>query len=147
MSDKEETPPAVPKFDFSAFPSDTLFFDRREGSERRADGLHEVLAPPVVKPPIEAGKAPERRAKKERRKRIDPTTFEKQYTADEMEFMNAMQRFKVQSGKAFPSHGEVLRVALSLGYRRVDWEDSPEEDFVVAGSDGCQPETCDLNRN
>ena len=31
--------------------------------------------------------------------------------------MNAMQRFKVQSGKTFPSHGEVLAVARSLGYR------------------------------
>ena len=33
--------------------------------------------------------------------------------------MNAMQRYKVQSGKAFPSYGEVLRVAFSLGYRRL----------------------------
>ena len=61
----------------------------------------------------------ERRARKERRRRIDPTTFEKQYTEDELEFMNAMQRFKVQSCKSFPSHGDVLRVALSLGYRKV----------------------------
>jgi hypothetical protein len=68
---------------------------------------------------------PERRRKKERRRRIDPTTFEKQYTKDEMEFMNAMQRFKVQSGKSFPSFEEVLKVAFDLGYRKVD---SPEVD-------------------
>jgi hypothetical protein len=30
-----------------------------------------------------------------------------------------MQHYKVQSGKSFPSHGEVLKVALSLGYRKV----------------------------
>ena len=32
--------------------------------------------------------------------------------------MNAMQEFKVRHAKAFPSHGDVLRVALALGYRR-----------------------------
>ena len=31
--------------------------------------------------------------------------------------MNAMQRFKERTGKMFPSHGEVIRVAISLGYR------------------------------
>ena len=61
---------------------------------------------------------PEQRACKERRKRIDPTTFEKQYTEDELEFMNAMQRFKERTGKAFPTYGEVIKVAVSLGYRR-----------------------------
>jgi hypothetical protein len=72
--------------------------------------------------------APERRAKKERRRRIDPTTFEKQYTDDELEFMNAMQRFKVQSGKSFPSHGDVLRVAHSLGYRQATTSHAFEND-------------------
>ncbi|MBI1832578.1 MAG: hypothetical protein HYR84_14145, partial [Planctomycetes bacterium] len=36
-----------------------------------------------------------------------------------MEFMTAMQRFKVQTGKSIPTHGEVLRVAHSLGYRKM----------------------------
>ena len=72
--------------------------------------------------------ADQRRAKKERRRRIDPTTFEKQYTADEMEFMNAMQRFKEASGKSFPTHGEVLKVAVALGYRRVIDDPEPEWD-------------------
>jgi hypothetical protein len=36
-----------------------------------------------------------------------------------MEFMNAMQRFKDQAGKSFPTYGEVLQVAYSLGYRKV----------------------------
>ena len=74
----------------------------------------------------------ERRARKERRRRIDPTTFEKQYTDDEMEFMTAMQRFKVQSGKPFPSHGEVLTVARALGYRRIG---RPSPARVLATSD------------
>ena len=83
-----------------------------------------------VKPAAEseAPRVPkERRARKERRRRIDPTTFEKQYTDDELEFMNAMQQFKVQSCKSFPSHGEVLQVAYALGYRKVaaDPSDDP----------------------
>lgn len=125
MPDTQETPREEGKFDFSAFPPDTLFHERRYGRDRRADGPQTsgpTLAPATLPVPPR-----EKRAKTERRKRIDPTTFEKQYTPDELEFMNAMQRFKVQSGKTFPSHGEVLRVALSLGYRRVLWDDDASE--------------------
>jgi hypothetical protein len=118
--DKDQTKPNPPAFDFSAFPYNTLFHERRTGPRRRNDD-----APvPETARAIEPVPAAERRAKKERRRRIDPTTFEKQYTADEMEFMNAMQRFKESSGKSFPSHGEVLRIAVALGYRRVI--DEPE---------------------
>jgi hypothetical protein len=42
-----------------------------------------------------------------------------------MEFMNAVQRFKEQSGKAFPSYGEVLKIAVRLGYRRFIEERGP----------------------
>jgi hypothetical protein len=108
VSDTPKTPVETPKFDFSLYPADTLFYDRREGLERREP----LPAPPVVAIP------PERRAKKERRRRIDPTTFEKQYTPDELEFMTAMQQFKVRTGKAFPTYAEVLKVARSLGYSR-----------------------------
>jgi hypothetical protein len=101
-----ETSTTPPKFDFSAYPEETCFHDRRTGRDRRA-------SEPAPTP------GGERRAKKERRRRIDPTTFEKQYTEDELEFMTAMQRFKVQTGKSFPSYGEVLQVAHSLGYRKV----------------------------
>jgi hypothetical protein len=131
MSDTEETPPETPKFDFSAFPENTLFYDRREKFDRR-DRPRAYVPPPVEDKPRAV---PERRAKKERRRRIDPTTFEKQYTDDELEFMNAMQDFKTQSGKSFPSHGEVLRVAAKLGYRKaflVGDEDEPCYDIDPA---------------
>jgi hypothetical protein len=111
MPDNDETRPEPAKFDFSAFPPDTLFYDRREGQERRD-------RPAAAIPEIIPAKSGERRAKKERRRRIDPTTFEKQYTDDELEFMNAVQQYKTQSGKSFPSHGDVLRVAARLGYRK-----------------------------
>ena len=110
MADPEQTPEPSPKFDFDAYPPDSVFHERRDGSEKILDGL----------PVAELRPKPERRERKERRRRIDPTTFEKQYTVDEIEFMTAMQRFKVQSGKAFPSYGEVLAVVYALGYRRDD---------------------------
>ncbi len=116
MADSElETSETPQKFDFSAYPEDTLFHERRSGQDRRDRPVKPKPARASAVPPAPK---PERRAKKERRRRIDPTTFEKQYTDDELEFMNAMQRFKVQTGKSFPSHGEVLRVAHSLGYRK-----------------------------
>jgi hypothetical protein len=113
--DDDQTKSKTPEFDFSSFPSNTLFHERRYGRDRRTP-LDRPGAGPHFRPHPDQAR-PERRARKERRKRIDPTTFEKQYTVDELEFMNAMQRFKERTGKAFPTHGEVIRVAISLGYR------------------------------
>jgi hypothetical protein len=135
MSDNEETRQESPKFDFSAFPADTLFYDRRDGLERRSR-----LATGPAAPTESSAQAPkpERRARKERRRRVDPTTFEKQYSDAEIEFMNAVQQFKTQTGKSFPSHGDVLRIAASLGYRKgfpvddFDEEDSTSEELETA---------------
>lgn len=120
-NDKEETTPSPREFDFSRYPENTLIHDRRTGSDRNG---HE----PTVSPQNnekDASSPPQGRAKKERGRHIDPTTFDKQYTDDELEFMNAMQRFKELSGKTFPTHGEVLKVAVELGYRRVIDEPVP----------------------
>jgi hypothetical protein len=128
--DKEETNSTPREFDFSAYPHNTLFHERRTVRDRRGRGQ----APAEPKPPAAPAAQSERRTKKERRRRIDPTTFEKQYTEEEMEFMNAMQRFKESSGKSFPTYGEVLKVAISLGYRRVivepksSWEEPRSDD-------------------
>jgi hypothetical protein len=116
-------------FPFARFPRDTFFHDRRGGRDRRDLPASEAPAT-VAAPPAE------RRAKKERRRRIDPTTFEKQYTDDEMEFMNAMQRFKVHTGKSFPTNGDVLRIAHALGYRRVE---PPEDEPGLFPSDQDDP--------
>jgi hypothetical protein len=59
-----------------------------------------------------------RRAKVERRRQIDPTTCERDYTADEIEFMRAMDDYKRRSGRQFPTWSEVLEVVRSLGYQR-----------------------------
>jgi hypothetical protein len=119
MSTDPETNPDAPKFDFSAFPPDSCFHDRRTNPD-------DAEAP-----------KPAPRPRKERRRRVDPTTFEKQYSEEELEFMNAMQRFKVQSGRTFPNYGEVLDVAYALGYRK------PSDD--EAGLDDAEaPDDLDL---
>ena len=41
------------------------------------------------------------------------------YSAEESEFLAAIQRYKARTGRRFPSFTEVLAVAVSLGYRRV----------------------------
>ncbi len=113
--DDDQTKSKTPEFDYSAFPLNTLFHERRYGHDRRTPPARPGTTDRYPQNPQQVRR--ERRARKERRKRIDPTTFEKQYTADELEFMNAMQRFKERTGKAFPTHAEVIRVAISLGYR------------------------------
>ncbi|MFN5757192.1 MAG: hypothetical protein ACK54F_04275 [Planctomycetia bacterium] len=55
----------------------------------------------------------------ERRRLIDPTTCERDYGADEVEFMQAIERYKRTSGRMFPTCSEVLEVVRSLGYVRV----------------------------
>jgi hypothetical protein len=123
-----KTNPSTKEFDFSRFPFDSLFHERRNGRDRRDKDA------PTSRPekPATSEVQDERRTKKDRRRRIDPTTFDKQYTDDEMEFMNSMQRFKEISGKSFPTYREVLRVLVDLGYRRVIIEpdpNSPESEF------------------
>ena len=138
-ADQEQTNPAPQEFDFSSYPRNTLFHERRTGRDRRhrGDGANASAGPHQPAPA-------ERRAKKERRRRIDPTTFEKQYTDDELEFMKAMQRFKELSGKTFPTHGDVLKVAVMLGYRRAVFEfdmppiggdDDLEASIILASSE------------
>jgi hypothetical protein len=53
-----------------------------------------------------------------RRRLIDPTTCDRDYEAAEVEFMLAMQEYKKQSGRMFPTWSEVLEVLKSLGYRK-----------------------------
>ncbi|MCA8991255.1 MAG: hypothetical protein KDA88_04710 [Planctomycetaceae bacterium] len=55
----------------------------------------------------------------ERRRQIDPTTCERDYQPDEIEFMKAIDDYKRRSGRAFPTWSEVLEVLRDLGYRKV----------------------------
>jgi hypothetical protein len=51
-----------------------------------------------------------------RRRYVDPTTCERDYSVAELEFMQAMQEYKRTSGRMFPTWSEVLEVLRGLGY-------------------------------
>ncbi len=59
------------------------------------------------------------RRRMDRRRQIDPTTCERDYSDQEIEFMRAMDDYKRKSGRPFPTWSEVLEVLRSLGYRKV----------------------------
>jgi hypothetical protein len=53
-----------------------------------------------------------------RRRFVDPTTCDRDYSAAELEFLAAIQQYKRASGRNFPTWSEVLEVARSLGYAK-----------------------------
>ena len=53
-----------------------------------------------------------------RRRFVDPTTCERDYSAAEIEFLQAMQAYKQSSGRMFPTWSEVLEVLRALGYKK-----------------------------
>lgn len=63
-----------------------------------------------INPPVE---------RRKRRRQIDPTTCERDYNDQEIEFMQAMDDYKRQSGRMFPTCSEILEVMMKLGYRQV----------------------------
>jgi hypothetical protein len=88
---------------------DEVTIDRRRGARRNENGESTSTAP-------HAAVKLERRQKVNRRRQIDPTTCERDYTEDEVEFMNALDDYKRKSGRMFPTCSEVLEVLRSLGY-------------------------------
>jgi len=77
------------------------------------DEIEAVEEAPVSIPQLE------RRAKVNRRRQIDPTTCEREYSDDEVEFMQALDAYKRKNGRMFPTCSEVLEVVRSLGYTKV----------------------------
>jgi hypothetical protein len=66
----------------------------------------------------QAHRAANARNSSQRRRFIDPTTCEREYTLAEREFMQAMQDYKQRSGRMFPTWSEVLEVLRDLGYEK-----------------------------
>lgn len=97
-STKPTTSPATASDD------QTVSIDRRR-DERRGDA--DVQAKETAGEP---------RRKTQRRRHIDPTTCERDYSGKEVEFMKAMDDYKQSSGRMFPTCSEVLEVIRSLGY-------------------------------
>ncbi len=52
----------------------------------------------------------------QRRRQIDPTTCERDYTLDEIEFMQALDAYKRAAGRMFPTCSEILEVIRGMGY-------------------------------
>lgn len=67
----------------------------------------------------QALKAAQARHSSGRRRFVDPATCERDYSAAEMEFMQAMQHYKFTSGRMFPTWSEVLEVLRSIGYEKM----------------------------
>ena len=78
--------------------------DRRDREDRRKEST------PVPQ---------ERRVEVQRRRQIDPTTCERDYSDDEIQFMHALDAYKRTSGRMFPTCSEILEVIRGLGYVRV----------------------------
>lgn len=82
--------------------------DRRKGEERRK----------VSAPVAQERRQLERREKVSRRRQIDPTTCERSYSIEEIEFMSALDAYKRTSGRMFPTCSEILEVLRDLGYEK-----------------------------
>jgi len=93
----------------------TVTVDRRESRDRRQGLDRRTHNVPVG---AERRVVVQRRAKVNRRRQIDPTTCERDYTPEEIEFMSAMDSYKRRSGRMFPTCSEVLEVIKSLGYEK-----------------------------
>lgn len=79
----------------------TVTIDRRRNDRRDDEPRNEQV---------------EGRRKQQRRRQIDPTTCERDYNDQEIEFMHAMDQYKRAAGRMFPTCSEVLEVVRSLGY-------------------------------
>ena len=93
---------------------EVLVTDRRGGDRRGNDRRHRNI--PVA---VERRSGAERRHQGERRRQVDPTTCERDYNDEEIIFMKAMDQYKRDNRRPFPTWSEVLEVLYSLGYRKV----------------------------
>ena len=91
-----------------------VLLDRRASSDRRDQEDRRTADSPVAE---ERRQAPRRKVP--RRRQIDPTTCERDYTDQEIEFMQAMDAYKRASGRMFPTCSEILEVLRDLGYQQV----------------------------
>lgn len=68
---------------------------------------------------VDRRKGKDRRTQGERRRQVDPTTCERDYNEEEIDFMKAMDQYKRDNRRPFPTWSEVLEVLRALGYRKV----------------------------
>jgi hypothetical protein len=87
--------------------------DRRKGGERRTESA-----------PVTVERRKTERRKVPRRRQIDPTTCERDYSNDEIEFMHALDAYKRANGRMFPTCSEILEVIRDMGYVRLPASDA-----------------------
>jgi len=78
-----------------------------------------------------------KRLKTQRRRQIDPTTCERDYSGDEVEFMQAMDEYKRKNGRMFPTCSEILEVIRDLGYVRGLSQTGPQVSSNTACETAC----------
>lgn len=82
--------------------------DRRKSEDRRKQNV-----------PVAVERRKEGRRKVQRRRQIDPTTCERDYSEEEIEFMQALDAYKRANGRMFPTCSEILEVIRDMGYVRM----------------------------
>lgn len=97
--------------------TDLLVTDRRRRGRRTVGKLRNDEVQLDVEDNAEVEVVDRRR--QDRRRQIDPTTCERDYSGSEVDFMKAMDDYKRKSGRPFPTWSEVLEVLISMGYRKV----------------------------
>ena len=117
-----------------ALPPDVVTVDRRSGKDRRSGEDRRKQQIPVA---VERRKG--ERRKVQRRRLIDPTTCERDYTPEEIEFMIALDQYKRASGRMFPTCSEILEVLRGLGYRKCTCGGKQEETTLGANLAQSQP--------
>jgi len=92
--------------------SDRAITDRRGNNRRTVDRRKRQI-------PVAVERRGSERRRGERRRQVDPTTCERDYNEQEITFMRAMDQYKRDNRRPFPTWSEVLEVLHALGYRKV----------------------------
>ena len=92
--------------------------DRRRGGRREMEASELQMRAVIAEE--------KKRNKTQRRRQIDPTTCERDYSGDEVEFMQAMDVYKRKNGRMFPTCSEILEVIRDLGYVRQSTNAAPK---------------------
>ena len=96
--------PVAPALELPLLPDPAADGDGQDWTNRRASA--------------QATRAAHARQTSGRRRFVDPTTCDREYSNAEKEFMHAMHAYKQSSGRMFPTWSEVLEVLQALGYEK-----------------------------
>ena len=125
--------PATSPLPASVEVGEEVLVDRRTAGPRREQERRQQGVP------VAENRRQTERRKVPRRRQIDPTTCERDYTNDEIEFMQALDDYKRANGRMFPTCSEILEVIRGLGYQRLPADMPADMDGEVAAADESEP--------